>query len=241
MFIIFIIIFVVIIDGAIKCNITINGKCSQHTEIYRSYNKDELKTLYLEKTYLPLNNLIDPCKRYLQIHRNKYIKELEINNIKCYGKWCIDGQYKCNKYNNTCWQVEHIIDSNNSPFDSEEYDLNIYGNIIMTYGVWNNQLGNKGWTIVESEKIDVYGNIFTKAMQNVMYCSNKSSEIIKKNNIIINEKKYISVNEMEKYEIIIYFIGISVMINIIFFMFIIRNCYNYCYYKCRGPYHNINL
>jgi hypothetical protein len=151
MIIIFIIIFVVVIDGAILCNITKNDRCSQHTEIYKSYNKDELKTLYLEKTYLPLNNLIDTCKRYLQIHRNKYIKELEIYNIKCYGKWCIDGQYKCNN-NKACWQVEHIIDTNNSPFNSEYYDLNIYGNIIMAYGKWNNQIGNKGWSIVESEK-----------------------------------------------------------------------------------------
>ena len=76
MFIIFIIIFVVVIDGAIQCNITKNGKCSQHTEIYKSYNKDELKTLYLERTYLPLNNLIDPCKRYLKHNRNKQYKML---------------------------------------------------------------------------------------------------------------------------------------------------------------------
>jgi hypothetical protein len=42
-------------------------------------------------------------------------------------------------------------------------DTEIYGNVIMAYGRWNNALGSKSWEIVQQEKSQVYGDIMIEA------------------------------------------------------------------------------
>lgn len=144
------------------------SECYTHTYVYLNYNNsNELSKLYLYDTYIIDN--IDPCRTYTS--QNEYINILNNLDIKCSGDWCINGNYSCINNNNECWKVEHIHDIQNSVLSNNGYDVNIYGNIIMSYGKWKNQLNHRVWNIVSKEKKSVYGDIFTYAKQNIIQCS----------------------------------------------------------------------
>jgi hypothetical protein len=129
-----------------KCSPSPPEACNTETDIYYQYIDGDIpaSSIYLENTYLPIlcGSSIDPCMKYKD--RKTYIKLLEENNIECSGPWCINGAFSCGKSGNTeCWQVEHIIDQSNSDLVDQGYDVNIIGNVIMAYGKWNNQIGQR--------------------------------------------------------------------------------------------------
>ena len=71
-------------------------------------------------------------------------------------------------------EVEHIVDTNNGPEYLEECDKNIRGNLIISIGIWNRQVGNMCWKDVEAEKRTVYGNqIVDYAISSVHICCKK--------------------------------------------------------------------
>jgi hypothetical protein len=79
-------------------------------------------------------------------------------------------------------------------------------------------------------------------MQNVMYCSNKTNESIKiDKNTIKETNNFISLKDLDEYNIIIIISGSSIMMNIIFIIMMIKNCCNSNYDKVNESYHNINL
>lgn len=160
-----------------KCKAT-PSPCNTPTDIYYQYIDGDIpkSSIYLENTYLPIlcGSSIDPCTPYKD--RKTYIKILEENNIQCSGPWCIDGSFSCGKSGNTeCWQVEHIIDQSNSDLVDEGYDVNILGNVIMAYGKWNVQIGQRIWPIVEEEKSLIYGNIYNISRNIITGCVDSDS------------------------------------------------------------------
>lgn len=137
--------------------------CNTHT----IYWDDPPRDIFLTDTYLPHLG-IDPCLPYTS--RSDYIQILTDHNITCSGEWCSNqGSFSCAGMGIDCWQVEHIFDLANSPYS--DLNLNIYGNIIMAFGRWNNALGTRSWDIVEQEKRRVYENIFDQAQRNIVSCN----------------------------------------------------------------------
>lgn len=140
-----------------------------HTKTYDEY-QGKLSELIQADTFG--GNFPNKCDDLGKNYRPAYIKILKDNNIQCSGKWCIDGEWKCNR-TNQCYQVEHIVDKANTPYDN--CNPFILGNLIMTYGQWNNEIGQKCWDQVLQEKLEVYGKeIFCNAIKNVVECSNCS-------------------------------------------------------------------
>lgn len=92
------------------------------------------------------------------------------NNITCIGDWCKkDGNnngFDCMDMGVECY---YIIDMKNTPYD--KCNTNNLGNVIMASGSWNNQISQKHWNNVISEKLKVYGKkIFCQALKNVIEC-----------------------------------------------------------------------
>lgn len=153
---------------------------TKHTSYYNewkagNFNHDDF---FQRNTYLPFSN-IDPC---MEINsREDYINLLKQLNIKCEGKWCINGEWKC-KYHNSrdCYNREHIIDLKNSEVEFDAtYDKDIAGNFIMAYGAWNQEIGRiKDWNSIKAEKSEIYGQIFNMAYNNVKQCHDKQNERI---------------------------------------------------------------
>lgn len=152
-----------ITNCAVVCN-DVNSKCNQHTSVYMKYKSGEISKTQMFQSNTFLKN---DCSLYTS--RQNYIRKLMSGGIKCEGR-CIDGKYKCDK-TNECWHVEHIHDLKNSPLSAMGHDVNIIGNLVMAYGMWNVQMGSKGWRIVEIEKSDVYGDIFNISHNNIIRCN----------------------------------------------------------------------
>ena len=137
--------------------------CNNHTVYYETGN------LSLLETYLPRQGY-DPCTPYG--NRSQYIDDLQAAGIDCTGPWCsTSGNFSCTGLD--CWQVGHIYDLANSPF-SAEYDLNVYGNIIMSYGRWNQAVSQKTWPIVQAEKSYIYRDIMDEAGIYLHLCSRRN-------------------------------------------------------------------
>ena len=110
-----------------------------------------------DKTFgLKLYN--NPCTI---IKNNNGFRKFIADNIKCTGKWCLDGQWKCGKRGNkNCYHVEHIIDLKGPEFKNYPEIKRIAANHVMTWGLWNSALGglaNYNYTYSSHEKGTVYG------------------------------------------------------------------------------------
>jgi hypothetical protein len=91
----------------------------------------------------------NPCEEMKQTSKyRKYVND----HIKCIGKWCIDGLFKCPSggYNIDCYVVEHII-------DRQFKGKNITGNYIMAWGKWNNNISHLTEEATYTEKLSKYG------------------------------------------------------------------------------------
>ena len=152
--------------GPILCAQQRCGK--PNTEIYEQY-KNRLEDLYQANTFG--GKFDDKCMDLGSNYRQRYIGILDSNNIGCTGPWCIDGKFACNRYNDTCYHVEHMVDLSNTPFTGCNINANILGNVIMAYGVWNKQVGQLCWDDVFEEKRKVYGTkVMCDAIANIVDC-----------------------------------------------------------------------
>ena len=219
MILILLLLFTAIFSASIPdCN---TKTCTSHTDIYNQYNyTNELSKLYLPDTYLPYHT-IDPCKQYT--NRNEYINTLLNNSIYCSGIWCVNNEYSCKDVGNDCWQVEHIYDKKNSILSNKDYNVNIYGNIVMAYGKWNAQIGQRIWSIVEKEKTDVYGDIMSYAKSNILKCSDT--------NMKGNFTDMVGIDK----ETLLIALCISIIINVILISIII--CLSCKIYNMRNRHH----
>lgn len=75
-----------------------------------------------------------------------------------------------NNSTNRC--VDYIIDKENS--ELPDCDKDIVGNMILANCEWKKQAEQLCWKYLKTEKMQVYKNIFTKALENVKYCCGTS-------------------------------------------------------------------
>lgn len=152
----------------------------EHTETYYNWIEDMFSgNLFLPNTFV--NNIVDSndlatiCRSYT---RSKYLNFLRDKNIRCSGSWCINNEFSCKDNTDPnaktvldCYQGEHIIDRRNSIPEFAEDDKNIFGNIVMAYGLWNNQIGKLTWDRTEIEKREIYGDrLVNIAIENIRKC-----------------------------------------------------------------------
>jgi hypothetical protein len=117
---------------------------------------------------LEKDNIVTPTK-YRQ-----HLRE----SMKCNGKWCVDGDWKCRRGNSRdCYNVEHIIDKNGPEFKDYPECKNVPGNYIMAHGEWNQELGTltkRHYSTSLAEKTRVYGSdIVNNAKNSIRSCINK--------------------------------------------------------------------
>ena len=211
-------------------------RTKNHTDIY--YQTKDFNTLYQLHTFGGNLSYIDPCKKFTTI--DTYINILAHLGLECDGPYCNNGEYYCSQNNLTnCYQVEHIIDISNVDNDC---DKNIYGNIVLSYGVWNAQIGRLNWKYVKLEKMEVYGNIFEEAESNLFKCDTTCKKMIDENNTFVSavftNSQFVFTDEQFVFWILI--LICVVIIAIVFFviimtiicvMFCDKSCYS-CYF---GP------
>lgn len=151
----------------------------EHTQVYQQWKQGRFsQTFYLHQTFLgyegddircqPLSD--DPTTR-----RRQYIQLLQQRDIACTGSWCVEGQFKClSGDSQNCYNLEHVVDLHHSILG--EYNKNIMGNIVMAYGLWNQQLGRMAWSQVEAEKREIYGDpLVNSAMLAIIACGERAA------------------------------------------------------------------
>jgi hypothetical protein len=130
---------------------------------------------FFDPTTFGMDVYEDPCTK---INSNSEFRTNINNKIVCVGQWCSnDSMFKCEKKNtNNCYHVEHIIDTNGGEFKNAECKQ-IVGNLVMSYGMWNVQLGSqasKNYTNNINEKIEIYGsNKINKVRNIIIQCNPK--------------------------------------------------------------------
>ena len=138
-----------------NCGKTVSSKTS--TNSYAQYANAP------EKLYMKESFNIDMCKKF--VSRKQFVSLLLKKNINCRG-WCFQNSYVYQGLQS--YQAEHIIDLKNSILPN--CNKNIYGNLIMSYGKWNNEVGQLTWENIQKEKTAVYKGIFNQAIENIKKC-----------------------------------------------------------------------
>ena len=130
---------------------------AQHTKVFDKY----WNTIGNQNNFFFVNttfgHLYNPCGT---LSDNRVFRTFMNNITNCTGNWCINSQFKCRLGKNAdCYHVEHIIDRNGPELD--EFNKDIFGNLVMSYGRWNMQMGHlqrANYTALSIEKTIVYGN-----------------------------------------------------------------------------------
>ncbi len=149
--------------------------CSLRTSVYRVHGASNANWWYfVPNTYG--GRLASPCINISDSNNDGYRAAVKAKYPMCVGRWC---QYEDPSLSGSgpvwsclprgsleCYQAEHIIPKVNSIPELAGCSPNIYGNLVMAYGRWNNALGNKYF----SEKDEIYGQLFTGAYREVYKC-----------------------------------------------------------------------
>lgn len=145
--------------------------CDQRTVIFKSHGTSNDNNFYfIPATYKDVSDIVNS--------RAAFISALTSEGISCAGKWCTESDtikgtegtgvsgWKC-VIGSECYHMEHIIPKGNripELTDCPESSYNIRGNLVMSYGTWNVQLG-AGYL---GEKSVIYGEKMVKlAYKNV--------------------------------------------------------------------------
>lgn len=142
------------------------NNCDERTLIYKSHINDNTNYYY----FVPQTHMAGTAKMNAQDYRT-YVKDV----FGCTGKWCVEGQWKCNIGDSkNCYNVEHIIPKVNNIKEISDCSLDIQGNLVMAYGAWNQALSNTYY----GEKTTVYGVDVVKSAYKSVYkaCYNKEPE-----------------------------------------------------------------
>jgi hypothetical protein len=143
--------------------------CNERTKIFQEHNEYNANSFYFVKESYSAGE--DPYKS--NSINNQLFRNTVISKLKCNYKHCINNEWKCDATNQECYHVEHIIPTGHNIPELLGCDVNIFGNLIMAYGKWNNQLSNK----YLAEKRIIYGEIFDKAYYNIYYNCKKQPTI----------------------------------------------------------------
>lgn len=137
-------------------NVVLAENCSDRTKYYEESELNNADYYYFD----PRTYSFDALDK---IDRDGFRKMTKAT-IKCTGIWCVDGEWKCNNGNSNCYHVEHIIPTANNIKEIANCSTDILGNLIMSYGAWNQALSNKYY----GEKVKIYGEkIVHSAYQSV--------------------------------------------------------------------------
>lgn len=134
-----------------------NNLCDERTDLYNIHGNYNLNSYYFDgRTYTEsLDIMTRQNYRY-------YIK----NKLSCIGEWCIEGQWKCIIGNSQeCYNAEHIVPRANKIKELAGCSTDIRGNLIMSYGKWNQLLTNKYY----GEKLTIYGADIVKSAYRSIY------------------------------------------------------------------------
>ena len=145
----------------------------KHTKVFTlnwHLNRNNTDIFYDNRTFGHQTD--DPCT---VVMKNSDFRDFISELYDCDGPWCLNGTFRCIYGNNkNCYNVEHIIDLNGPEYTSE--NKNIYGNLVMAYGLWNQQLGRLfNYPANMNEKTIVYGqDNMSRARQLIEYCSSRN-------------------------------------------------------------------
>jgi len=189
------------------------NNCDDRTLIYQSHRHDNTNNYY----FVSQTHMEGTTKMNAQDYRT-YIKDV----LGCTGKWCVEGQWKCNLDKNVrenistdfvrdsknCYNVEHIIPKANNIKELEGCSLDIQGNLVMAYGAWNQALSNTYY----GEKATVYGTDIVKSAYKSVYkaCHNNDPEYYPNELCLINTQ--IGFTIMAVFLIIFIILGLLILI-----------------------------
>lgn len=141
--------------------------CDIHTAVFTEHgSSNENNYYFVNKTY-GRNLGIEICtvNEGTKSFRNVLNKQMPCNGAHCQPN--ASTSWGCLKNNSQeCYNVEHIIPVKHNISELLDCNANIYGNLIMAYGLWNQQLGNTHY----AEKKLIYGNVFDEAYKAVYWC-----------------------------------------------------------------------
>ncbi len=122
----------------------------------------------------------NPCE---VINDNPKYRKLMNKEFNCTGQWCINNTFNCIRGDNrNCYNVEHIIDLNGREFKNASCKA-IAANLVMSCGIWNQQLGSLSISLIGgyeaniNEKILVYSNNRVEMARNAIIKCNPSCEL----------------------------------------------------------------
>jgi hypothetical protein len=146
--------------------------CDQRTKVFTEHGQiNENGYFFVLETYSGINQCTVISNTDF---RNLINKQLPCNYTHCQSKsstpWgCIFGNSQ------ECYNVEHIIPQKHNISELKGCDVNIPSNLIMSYGLWNQQLGNSHY----HEKRLIYGDLFDNSYKSIYWCcKNKNPETI---------------------------------------------------------------
>jgi len=146
----------------------INETTCSHTNVFLERgNSNEDNFYFVRQTYL-YGTTFDKCYAMTGNDNSEYRKYIS-DSIQCQGKWCVNKALWPNGWNcpnKQCYEVEHIIPKKNNIPEFQNCNVNIFGNLVMAYGLWNSQLQNK----FLCEKQEIYGDIYDQAYQTIKSC-----------------------------------------------------------------------
>jgi len=136
--------------------------CNEHTSVYQTFGgPDNVDNRYfVAETY---SAGVPECQTFAD---NSQFRNKVKANYVCSGRWCRADGWTCGQGNKQCYEVEHIIPKANTIPGLAECNANIYGNVVMAYGMWNLQCSNGKLC----EKGEIYGDIYRRALDAMYRC-----------------------------------------------------------------------
>lgn len=149
--------------------------CDERTKVFTEHGKSNDNNFYfVESTYMATAK--DRCDE----HKYQTFRTKLEDVMKCSGQHCLanpstKNSWGCKevggKLSQNCYQIEHIIPKKHNIPELSECDVEIAGNLVMSYGVWNQEMGNGSF----GEKELIYGDIWARAYEAVYSCRHKKA------------------------------------------------------------------
>lgn len=153
-----------------------NYDCDARTKVFTEHGTSNANNFYA--VFPTYSSNMGECQTFTS---NQQVRTQITNTFTCSGQFCVNGGWSCKDASRQCYEVEHIIPVSNNIPELAGCNMNIYGNVIMAYGLWNAQLGNR----FLPEKHIIYGDVFLKAYNAVYKCCHNGN--LPTYNPIVNE------------------------------------------------------
>jgi hypothetical protein len=154
---------------------------AEHTQSFdeswaESGNENSL--FFDQQTFGYLTGNDNICRKLSPVSNTKFRDYINLQ-FNCTGQHCINNQFICEQGDSrNCYNVEHIIEKSQTVraiCQDTKCDVNIFGNLVMAWGVWNQQLGQLSRNSPNDsyhEKLIVYGqNVFDQVISAIEQCN----------------------------------------------------------------------